>query len=217
MSNELVSSKYTFACDPEHCDCLIELTSSDGFGFPSGVVEITCPCGRKPTLLSVQHATIQPTNERNNMETTTEVPTTYNANVLVTYKDIIDGVATYPTVKVNDLEYKLERIKNLEDFLSRSQGTIRQIIDKLTVQEWYNPNTDKDEVLRELCEILDHEPKQEIRITGTITFDIRYDCPLDEVEDFDARYFAQDNLTLDSYHGDVIVESFDVEDADVDW
>jgi len=103
MSNELVSSKYTFACDPEHCDCLIELTSSDGFGFPSGVVEITCPCGRKPTLLSVQHATIQPTNERNNMETTTEVPTTYNANVLVTYKDIIDGVATYPTVKVNDL------------------------------------------------------------------------------------------------------------------
>ncbi len=143
------------------------------------------------------------------METTTEVPTTYNANVLVTYKDIIDGVATYPTVKVNDLEYKLERIKNLEDFLSRSQGTIRQIIDKLTVQEWYNPNTDKDEVLRELCEILDHEPKQEIRITGTITFDIRYDCPLDEVEDFDARYFAQDNLTLDSYHGDVIVESFD--------
>jgi hypothetical protein len=151
------------------------------------------------------------------METTTEVPTTYNANVLVTYKDIIDGVATYPTVKVNDLEYKLERIKNLEDFLSRSQGTIRQIIDKLTVQEWYNPNTDKDEVLRELCEILDHEPKQEIRITGTITFDIRYDCPLDEVEDFDARYFAQDNLTLDSYHGDVIVESFDVEDADVDW
>jgi hypothetical protein len=217
MSNELVSSKYTFACDPEHCDCLIELTSSDGFGFPSGVVEITCPCGRKPTLLSVQHATIQPTNERNNMETTTEVPTTYNANVLVTYKDIIDGVATYPTIKVNDLEYKLERIKNLEDFLSHSQGTIRQIIDKLTVQEWYNPNTDKDEVLRELCEILDHEPKQEIRITGTITFDIRYDCPLDEVEDFDARYFAQDNLTLDSYHGDVIVESFDVEDADVDW
>jgi hypothetical protein len=217
MSNELVSSKYTFACDPEHCDCLIELTSSDGFGFPSGVVEITCPCGRKPTLLSVQHATIQPTNERNNMETTTEVPTTYNANVLVTYKDIIDGVATYPTVKVNDLEYKLERIKNLEDFLSRSQGTIRQIIDKLTVQEWYNPNTDKDEVLRELCEILDHEPKQEIRITGTMTFELRYDCPLDEVEDFDARYFAQDTLTLDAYNGDVIVESFDVEDADIEF
>jgi hypothetical protein len=145
------------------------------------------------------------------------VPYSYDANTLVTYKDITDGVASYPTIKVNDLEYKLDRIKNLEDHLSRSQGTIRQIIDKLTVQEWYNPNTEKSEVLEELCEILDHEPKQEIRITGSMTFDIRYDCPLDEVEDFDARYFLQDNLTLDSYHGDVIIESFDVEDADVDF
>jgi len=217
MTNELVSSKYTFACDPDECDCLIEVTSSDGFGFPSGVVEITCPCGRKPTLLSVQHATIPPMNERNNMEETITVPETYNANNLVQYKDITDGVVTFPIIKVNDLEYKLERIKNLENHLSRSQGTISKILDKLTVQEWYNPNTEKAEVLEELCEILDHEPKQEIRITGSMTFDIRYDCPLDEVEDFDARYFLQDNLTLDSYHGDVIIESFDVEDADVDF
>jgi hypothetical protein len=73
MTNELVSSKYTFACDPDECDCLIELTSSDGFGFPSGVMEITCPCGRKPTLLSVEHATIQPTETKGNqMETTTD-------------------------------------------------------------------------------------------------------------------------------------------------
>ena len=217
MTNELVSSKYTFVCDPDECDCLIELTSSDGFGFPSGVTELTCPCGRKTTLVSVEHATIPPMNERNNMEDTTTVPETYNANNLVQYKDITDGVITFPIIKVNDLEYKLDRIKNLEDHLSRSQGTIRQIIDKLTVQEWYNPNTEKSEVLEELCEILDHEPKQEIRITGSMTFDIRYDCPIDEVEDFDARYFLQDNLTLDSYHGDVIIESFDVEDADVDF
>jgi len=38
---DLVSSKYTFVCDPDECDCLIELTSSDGFGFPSGVMELT--------------------------------------------------------------------------------------------------------------------------------------------------------------------------------
>jgi hypothetical protein len=74
MTNELISSKYTFACDPDECDCLIELTSSDGFGFPSGVMEITCPCGRKPTLLSVEHATITPstTTKEEKMETTTD-------------------------------------------------------------------------------------------------------------------------------------------------
>ena len=211
-------TKNTYVCDPDECDTLIEVTTNDKFGFPSGSVRnITCPCGRTPVLVSVLDATIPPMNERNNMETTTEVPTTYNANVLVTYKDITDGVATYPTIKVNDLEYKLERIKNLEDFLSRSQGTISKILDKLTVDEWYNPNTDKETILAELCEILDHEPKQEIRITGTITFDLRYDCPLEEVEDFDARYFLQDNLSLDAYHGDIVIDSYEVEDAEVDW
>ena len=212
-------TKRSYVCDPDHCDTLIEVTSNDKFGFPSAfaVTNITCLCGRNMNQVSEEDATIQPTNERNEMENTTEVPTTYNANNLVQYKDITNGEVTFPIIKVNDLEYKLERIKNLEDWLSRSQGTITKIIDKLTVQEWYNPNTDKDEVLRELCEILDHEPKQEIRITGTMTFELRYDCPLDEVEDFDARYFAQDTLTLDAYNGDVIVESFDVEDADIEF
>ena len=69
---DLVSSKYTFVCDPNECDSLIELTSSDGFGFPSGVTELTCPCGRKTTLLSVEHATLPTTNQmkEEKMETT---------------------------------------------------------------------------------------------------------------------------------------------------
>ena len=211
-------TKYSYACDPSECDSLIEFTCKDDFGFPSGsVMNITCPCGRKPNLVSVVDATITPMNERNEMETTTEVPTTYNANVLVTYKDIIDGVPTYPTIKVNDLEWKLERIKGLENQLSMSNSQISQILENLTADNWYNPNIEKSEVLEQLCEILGHEPKQEIRITGTITFDVRYDCPLEEVEDFDARYFLQDNLSLDAYHGDIVIDSYEVEDAEVDW
>ena len=66
------------------------------------------------------------------MEETVTIPAEYNANILVTYKDIVDGVATFPTIKVNDLEWKLERIKRLEDELSRSNGTIRKIMDNLT-------------------------------------------------------------------------------------
>ena len=215
---QITWTKYTYVCDPDECDSLVEYTCGDTFGFPSGDVRnFTCPCGRNMNLVSVEPATIAPTNERNNMETTTEVPTTYNANVLVTYKDIIDGVPTYPTIKVNDLEWKLERIKGLEKQLSMSNSQISRILENLTVDGWYNPNIEKSEVLEQLCEILDHEPKQEIRITGTITFDLRYDCPLEEVEDFDARYFLQDNLSLDAYHGDIVIDSYEVEDADVDW
>jgi hypothetical protein len=56
-----------------------------------------------------------------------------------------------------------------------------------------------------------------MRITATVQVEVEYDCPLDEVEDFDAKYFLQDNLTIDSYNGDMVVDSFDVEDADVNW
>ena len=218
MTNELISSKYTFACDPDECDCLIEVTSSDGFGFPSGVVEITCPCGRKPNLLSVQHATIQPTNERNTMETTDTygatvtpvVPAEYNANVLVTYKDITNGVATYPKIKVNDLEYQLERIKSLEDYLSRSQNTIRLIMDELTEESWFNPNTTKEEVLTELCNILDHEPKKEVQFEGQIYFSGRVDVPLAEYEEFDLDDYVND-ITVDCYNGNVIIDEYHTE------
>lgn len=212
MTNELVSSKYTFACDPDECDCLIEVTSSDGFGFPSGVVEITCPCGRKPTLLSVQNATIQPTNERNNMEETVTIPAEYNANILVTYKDIVDGVATFPTIKVNDLEWKLERIKRLEDELSRSNGTIRKIMDNLTEESWFNPNTEKEEILNDLCAILDYEPKKEVQFEGTIYFSGRIDVPLAEYEDFDIDDYVND-ITVDCYNGNVIIDEYHTEEV----
>jgi hypothetical protein len=218
MSNELISSKYTFACDPNECDCLIELTSSDGFGFPSGVVEITCPCGRKPTLLSVEHATIQQTNEREKMETTNTAPYSYDANTLVTYKSIDNkGEVTYPTLKVNELEIHLDSYRRLQDQLAISNGQISKILDNLSADGWYNPNYEKSEVLNDLCEILGHEPKQTVTITATVNVEVSYDIPLEEVEDFDARYFLQDNLTVDSWHGDVCIESFDVEDADVSY
>jgi hypothetical protein len=75
---DLVSAKYTFVCDPDECDTMIELTTSDGFGFPSGVTQLTCPCNRQMSYLG---CTIQPNNERKEMETNT-VPYSYDANTL---------------------------------------------------------------------------------------------------------------------------------------
>ena len=148
----------------------------------------------------------------------------YNPHALVTLKKIINtesGDVQFELYKTTELEGVLDDLRRRDNLISQrieaQEKQIGKVIDNMTVQGWYNPNTDKSEVLSDLCEIFGHEPKQEIRITGSITFDVRYDCPLDEVEDFDARYFLQDTLTLDAYNGDVIVESFDVEDADVDW
>lgn len=213
-------TKYSFACDPDECDTLIEVTCRD-FGFPNGVTQLTCPCGRNMNYLSVLDATIPPTNEGEkmleNIEAYMDLGNTYDANALVTYKDINDGVASYPTLKVNELEWKLERIKTLEKQLTNSNNQISQIIDNLSADGWFNPNYEKQEVLNDLCEILGHEPKQSVRITATINVEVDYDIPLDEVEDFDAHYFLQDTLSIDAYNGDVIVDSWTVEDHSVDW
>jgi hypothetical protein len=210
---QITWTKYTYVCDPDECDSLVEYTCGDTFGFPSGDVRnFTCPCGRNMNLVSVEPATIAPTNERNNMEETVTIPAEYNANILVTYKDIVDGVPTFPTIKVNDLEWKLERIKRLEDELSRSNGTIRKIIDNLTEESWFNPNTEKEEILNDLCDILDYQPKKEVQFEGTIYFSGRVDVPLGEYEDFDLDDIMSE-LTVDIYNGDVVIDEFHTEDV----
>ncbi len=209
--------KYTWVCTGD-CDALIEYTIKDGYGWPAGVMDLTCRCGSNCTLLSVEDATIHPTNEREQMETTNTIPYSYDANTLVTYKSIDNkGEVTYPTLKVNELEMHLDSYRRLQEQLAISNNQISQILDNLSANGWYNPNYEKSEVLNDLCEILGHEPKQTVRITATLNVEIDYDIPLEEVEDFDAHYFLQDTLTVDAYNGDVVVESWTVEDHDVDW
>lgn len=63
-----MSQKYWFICDQEECDSAVEFHARDGFGFPSGEVKMTCPCGR-----AMQYISTQPTEGGNTMTTDTEV------------------------------------------------------------------------------------------------------------------------------------------------
>jgi predicted RNA-binding Zn-ribbon protein involved in translation (DUF1610 family) len=198
---------YWYVC--QACDASIEVVSK-GIHFQ----DPTCNCNNSEVVwcqTSVVESDPNKTKEVK-METNTEVPTTYNANVLVTYKDIIDGVPTYPTIKVNDLEWKLERIKKLEQQLSISNGQISKIIDNLSEESWFNPNTEKEEILNDLCEILDYQPKKEVQFEGTIYFSGRVDVPLGEYEDFDLDDIMSE-LTVDIYNGDVVIDEFHTEDV----
>ena len=208
--------KYTYVCTGE-CDALIEYTMKAG--YTPNEAKLTCLCGSATTLLSVADATIQPTNERNEMDIVTM--NEYYPSQSVVLKQIIDEDMKFQAYKVTELEtvihdYK-QRISSLTARLESQEKQIGLILDKLTADEWYSSNTDKAEVLSDLCEIIKHEPKQTIMITAQVNVEVSYDIPLDEVENFDAKYFLQDNLTIDSWHGDVMIESYDVEDADVNW
>ena len=214
MTNELVSSKYTFVCDPDECDCLIELTSSDGFGFPSGVTELTCPCGRKTTLVSVESATIAPstqTKEEKMEDTTTPavtVPDTYNSNLLVTYK-VIRGYsdAEYATDKVASIEWDLHNGRQSQKRVTTLLSQIDTVKDIIT--EAYG-DSDDQETLRSIAEALSIELTREvewsatIEVSGTITLDLLADS------DTDVEQEIYDNLYVDSQNGQIEIVDTEV-------
>ena len=217
MTNELVSTKYTFACDPDNCDVLIELTSSDGFGFPSGVMEITCPCGRKPVLLSVVTATIAPTTQtkEEKMEspsteiTTPTVPDTYNANLLVTYK-VIRGYsdAEYTTDKVASIEWDLHNGRQSQKRVTTLLSQIDAV--KEIICEAYADSGDQD-TLRAIAEALSIELIKEVEFTASIEVSGTYSYNILENDyDLDLESEVTDALYADSNNGNIEIGDTEV-------
>lgn len=210
---DLVSSKYTFVCDPDECDSLIELTSSDGFGFPSGVTELTCPCGRKTTLLSVEHATLnKPTNESEQMTTETISDSTlspaveYNPNQLVTYKKI-SGYSDpeFVTDKVTSIEWDLHNGRQYQKTASNLQANINAV--KEIITESFIDSGDQD-TLREIAEALGIELTKTIEWSATI--EVSGTMEVDILEDVDIEQEIYDNLYVDSQNGNIEIGDTEV-------
>lgn len=135
----------------------------------------------------------------------------YNPNALVTYKSIINGEATYPKIKVVELEWELEQKKRYSERIDLLLNKINAIEENLTEDGWYNPNYDKSGVLSDLCEILGFSPTKTIRFSGSMTFEGSIEVPLDEVEDFDLQYILQDELYLTSNHSNLDIDTYEVD------
>ena len=162
---DLISSKYTFVCDPNECDSLIELTSSDGFGFPSGVTELTCPCGRKTTLLSVEHATIPPINQtkEEKMETTTD-------NHYMT-REFLESQLVENKARITQLEEHVQRITQ-RDYATA--GTLNKLRDDM--KEFTLEGLDDDSIsegqAEEIASICGFELTNEFELEVTVQYSI---------------------------------------------
>jgi len=189
-------SKYTYVCST--CDSLIEFTCPDAF---QPVTNITCPCNNSTVLLSVEDATIQPTEtEGNKMEetNTVTVPDTYNPNLLVTYK-VIRGYsdAEYATDKVTSIEWDLHNARQAQ----KTNGVLNGKIDavKEIICEAYADSQDQD-TLREIAEALSIELIKEvewtasIEVSGTYSYNIlENDYDLDLESEITDAIFAESN------------------------
>ena len=170
MTNELISSKYTFICDPYECDCLIEVTSSDGFGFPSGVTELTCPCGRKTTLLSVEHATLPTTNQtkEEQMETTTD-------NHYMT-REFLETALVQNKERIQQLEEHIQKVTQRSYADSADRNTMLGLMQEWTLNELENQDITEEqaEAIAEICGFeLTKEFELEVTVQYSITVNAR--------------------------------------------
>ena len=137
MNNE---TKYTFVCDPNECDTLIEVTCPSGYDFPSGVVQMTCPCGRKMSYIS---ATIREiTNERNPM-TTSSFTTDEQIKALEQLVQNKDAMIT-----------SLQNQHSNCDYWKSENGRVQSQIISL-INDSYENEADSSDILESLCQIIE--------------------------------------------------------------
>ena len=207
--------KYTWVCTSD-CDALIEYTFKDGYGWPNGVMDLTCRCGTSCTLLSVEDATIPytdtPLTKEEKMEdttTTTPIPESYNSNLLVTYK-VIRGYsdAEYATDKVTSLEWDLHNGRQAQKQNGVYQGKIDAA--KEIICEAY-ADSDDQETLRAIAEALGIELIKEVlftatlEVSGTYTYNI-----LDNDYELDLDSEVTDALYADSNNGNIEINDTEV-------
>lgn len=203
-------TKYTFVCDPDECDSLVELTTVDGFGFPNGVVENTCPCGRKMSYIGATILSSTTQTKEEQMETTetsaVTVPDTYNPNLLVTYK-VIRGYsdAEYATDKVASLEWDLHNGRQSQKNVTTLQNKISTVKD--IILEAYAESEDQ-ETLRAIAEALDIQLTRTVEFTCTI--EVSGTVDVDLLEDYELEDDIADNLYVDSQSGRIEIGDIEV-------
>lgn len=197
--------KYSYVCSD--CDALTEITTVKNLKEYRG----WCSCGSANLLwVSVEDATILPTTTKGNkMETAVE----YNPNLLVTYKKIDNNEVSYPTEKVTDIEWALDRAREQSKSYYNMLNKINDLDDMIT--EWSNPNYTKEEVLAEFCEYFGISPTKTVAVKAQVEVLVNIEVPIFEMEDFDASDYLRDNLTIDAYSTDLRVEEWDIEH--IEW
>ena len=198
--------KYTWVCTGD-CDALIEYTIKDGYGWPAGVMDLTCRCGSNCTLLSVEDATIPPstTTKEDNMETTIESDAfhspavEYNPNLLVTYK-VLHGYSDpeFTTSKVTSLEWDLHNGRQSQKRLGLLESNINTVKDIIT--EAYADSEDQ-ETLRSIADALGIELVRTVEFTATI--EVSGTIELNLLDDYDLETEITDNLYVDSQSGNI--------------
>ncbi len=194
--------KYTWIC-PGDCDALIEYTFKDGYGWPNGVMDLTCRCGTACILLSVVDATIPPTTttKEETMETTTPQ--------VMTLDWVENDVVTTKSYTESDIRHMVWQNKN---FTTKQNEWYRKESQLRTFIHDNFENSEDQESLTEIAEMFDIPLTKEIEVTVWVRVDATVEVELGDGAGFDAvEEFIAQNLTIDSYGSELSVNNWDID------
>ena len=195
--------KYTWVCTGD-CDALIEYTVKDGYGWPAGVMDLTCRCNSQCALLSVVDATIAPstTTKEETMETTTTPQ-------VMTLDWVENDIVTSKTYTESDIRHMVWVNKNLTNKQNEWYKKESQL--RTYIHEAFE-NSEDQEALADIAEMFDIPLTKEIEVTVWVRVDATVEVELTGGDSFDAvEQFVQDNLTVDSYGSEMSVNNFEIE------
>lgn len=113
------------------------------------------------------------------------------------------------TELTNNLDAANKRVEQLQSIASQAHSQLGKIIDNLTEDYWYSHSYTKEEILSDVCEILDHNPVKEISFIATMQFSGRIEVPIAEAEDFNIEDVLSDAY-VDINHGDVVIDDYEL-------
>ena len=149
------------------------------------------------------------------METNTvDAPVHYNPNQLVTYKvidlDSPDQVAHYPTEKVTQIEWALEKARQADKQLASLRLSVYNLEEKLS--DWIEEDASAEFIVNELCNLFGFNATKDIEFEGTISFSGIISVPLKDFADFDIDS-VQFDVDINSYDADVSIQNVDVDNV----
>jgi hypothetical protein len=177
-------TKYTFVCDPDECDTLIELTCND-FGFPSGVMQVTCPCGRSCQILSVEDATIPPINQtkEEKMETTFGATVT-DMNFLT--REFLETQLVENKARIAQLEEHVQRVTQRDFSTSAELNKMRDNMKEFTMEGLDDDSLSEGQA-GEIASICGFELTNEYELEVTVMYSITVNAR-DEEQALNAMY-----------------------------
>ena len=140
----------------------------------------------------------------------------YNPNLLVTYKSIPENYAapespTFMTDKVTEIEWELYQGRTNANVAAERHLDISWLEEQIV--RWYDPNYDKEEVLKALAEHFYINPMKEVSVYGTASFSGTIRIPLDEIENFDMSSVTIDaEVSSYEYDADLTVDDVSLEE-----